>query len=294
VSDDQPDHPGDDAVVSLQGAADLLGVHYMTAYRYVRHGLLPATKEGAAWRVREADVEALRDGGEGRGRAGTRALRGRGREQPAPWTDRLEHRLCAGDEKGAWGVVEAALAAGREPAEVYLEVLAPAMTAVGEAWERGDIDVAVEHRASGIAMRLVGRLGPRFARPGRSRGAVVIGAPAGEQHTLPIALVADLVRGGGFEVVEVGADLPAASLARMAAATDRLVAVMVSATTPDRDVAVAEAVAAARGAVPGVAVLVGGAGVADEAAATRLGADGWARDGRGALALLDELAPGRR
>lgn len=293
MSDERPGHPGDDAVVSLQGAADLLGVHYMTAYRYVRHGLLPATKEGAAWRVREADVEALRAGGGG-GRAGTRALRGRARGQPAPWSDRLGHRLCAGDEAGSWGVVEAALAAGREPAEVYLEVLAPAMAAIGDAWERGDIDVAVEHRACAIATRLVGRLGPRFSRPGRSRGAVVVGSPPGEQHALPIALVADLVRGEGFDVVDVGADLPAASFAGMAAITGRLVAVMVSATTSDRDDAVAEAVAAVRAAVPDAAVFVGGAGVANGVAAARLGADGWARDGRGALALLEELAPGRR
>ena len=45
-----------DARISLQEAADALGVHYMTAYRYVRTGRLPAVKDGAEWRVDPADL----------------------------------------------------------------------------------------------------------------------------------------------------------------------------------------------------------------------------------------------
>src|SRR6056297_2092647 len=37
--------------ISLQDAADELGVHYMTAYRYVRTGRLEAEKAGAVWQV---------------------------------------------------------------------------------------------------------------------------------------------------------------------------------------------------------------------------------------------------
>ena len=38
--------------MTLQEVADSLGVHYMTAYRYVRQGRLPATRLGAEWRIR--------------------------------------------------------------------------------------------------------------------------------------------------------------------------------------------------------------------------------------------------
>ncbi|MBA2625064.1 MAG: helix-turn-helix domain-containing protein, partial [Acidimicrobiia bacterium] len=50
----------DGADLSLHEAAERLGVHYMTAYRYVRLGRLPGTKEGATWRVAATDVERLR------------------------------------------------------------------------------------------------------------------------------------------------------------------------------------------------------------------------------------------
>ena len=90
----------------------------------------------------------------------------------------------AGDARGAWGVIEAAQAAGADVDEVYLDLVAPAMVSIGRRWESGELDVAVEHRASVIAGRLVGRLGHRFLRRGRNRGTVVLGAPAGERHAL--------------------------------------------------------------------------------------------------------------
>ena len=45
--------------VSLQEAADILGVHYMTAYRYVRTGRLPAQQVDNRWRVRRANLDRL-------------------------------------------------------------------------------------------------------------------------------------------------------------------------------------------------------------------------------------------
>jgi excisionase family DNA binding protein len=271
-------------VLSLQEAADRLGVHYMTAYRYVRLGLLPATKEGLAWRVAEADLDRLSapDG---------LASKGRGRQDPAPWASRLERRLVAGDEVGAWGVVEASLAAGTEPAAIYLDVLAPAMVAIGDAWAAGELDVSVEHRASAIALRLVGRLGPRFARRGVSRGSVLLAAPQGELHALPVALAADLVRGAGFDAEDLGADLPHESLARAACRTQRLVAVALAATTGDNRSGLREAVRCVRGVLGATPVFVGGGAVPDEAAARRLGADGGGRDGSALVGLLEALPP---
>jgi excisionase family DNA binding protein len=178
--------------LSLQEAADALGVHYMTAYRYVRLGLLGATKEGATWKVPASEIARLLQervsDDQGR-RPGGRSV------EPAPWAARLESRLRAGDERGSWGVVEAALSSGTEPSEVYVQLLAPAMRGIGDAWAAGEIDVAVEHRASIIVMRMIGRLGPRFNRRGQTRGSVVLGAPPGDLHGLPTALLADLVRG---------------------------------------------------------------------------------------------------
>src|SRR5262249_16794486 len=145
---------------------------------------------------------------------------------------------------------------------------------------------AAEHRASGIALRIVGRLGPRFARRGRTRGALVVGAPAGERHSLPLALLADVVRSAGWEVHDLGADVPPADFAASAASVPRLVAVGVSVTSSSCVAAAAETIAVLREALP-VPVLVGGRAVTDEAVAEALGADGWAVDGRGVVDLLD-------
>jgi excisionase family DNA binding protein len=45
--------------ITLQEAAALLDVHYMTAYRYVRTGRLPARQEGMRWTVAVSDLEVL-------------------------------------------------------------------------------------------------------------------------------------------------------------------------------------------------------------------------------------------
>lgn len=273
--------------VTLQEAAEMLGVHYMTAYRYVRLGLLPAHKEGTTWRLERADLDTFRTD------ASQPVGGGRGHHR-APWAERLEDRLLAGDGRGAWGVVEAALAAGTDVRDLYLEVVAPAMTSIGERWAMGEIDIAVEHRASGIVMRLLGRLGPRFTRRGRTRGAVVLGAPVGEHHSLPVALVADLVGAAGFEVSDLGANVPADSFRRLVVDMPRLVAVGVSVTNAESLDEAARTVAVLRtGTGATTPILVGGYAVRDEQHARALGADAYAADGRTIVALLDELT-GRR
>lgn len=263
--------------LTLQEAAARLGVHYMTAYRYVRLGLLPARKEGAEWRLEARDLDAFRV-----------SERPAGRARRAPWAARFESRLVAGDAPAAWAVVEAGLAAGAGLQDVYLGIVAPAMASIGERWASGEVDVAVEHHASVITVGILGRLAPRFSRRGRTRGTFLVGAAPGERHAIPVTLVADLVRSAGFGVVNLGADVPAPSFAAAAARTERLVAVGVSVTITGLHDVVAATVRAVRGAVS-VPVLVGGAAVDGDDHARRLGADGWAPDARGVIAALDGL-----
>lgn len=264
--------------VSLHEAAQRLGVHYMTVYHYVRTGRLPAERQGATWSVALEDLELLRAAPSRRPRGASRL------ERPS----RLSDRMIVGDEAGAWRVVEGAMSSGTEPADVYTGLLVPALRSIGERWERGEISVADEHRASVVASRLVGRLGPRFARRGRSRGAVVLGAAPGELHGLPGAILADLLRGAGFEPLDLGANVPADSFVETVAGADRLVAVLIGATTSGRDDALRDVVAALRAAGVSVPVLVGGRAVRDAEHARRLGADGWSsEDAPGALAAVE-------
>lgn len=274
--------------LTLHEAADVLGVHYMTAYRYVRLGLLRAAKVGGTWRVARTDLDDFQSGagtGAGTGVAPAR----KGSRRRAPWAERLEQRLIAGDAQGAWNVIEAALAAGADLDDIYVGVLSPALSSIGTRWADGELDISVEHRASGIAMRLIGRLGPRFARRGRTRGVVVVGAPAGERHSLPIAILADLVRQAGWEVSDLGADMPAASFAHAVAASGDVVAVGVSVSIDDHLDAARAVIAAVREAAPLVYVVVGGLAVRDQEHAMALGAHDFAADGSSFVALLDDL-----
>ena len=268
--------------LSLSAAAELLGVHYMTAYRYVRTGRLPAAREGIEWRVDPADVDRLLLAPPTPVRRGSRtAARGR-----------LEQQLIAGDAVGVWSIVERTLAAGATPAEIHLDLLIPALRSIGERWSAGTVSVLDEHRASVVAQRLVGRLGPRFAHHGRTRGTIVIGAPAGDMHSLPSALMSDLLRDLRFTVVDLGANAPPESFARAAREAHRLHAVCLGASAPDLDEAISASISAVKAAGVTAPVLVGGGAVTDLAHAQRLGADGWTgRDARVALAAIDATAP---
>ena len=90
------------ATLNLTEAATLLGVHYMTVYRYVRTGKLPAEKDGAEWRVSPTEVERLR-------RSASSERPKRGAADAGKIAAGLEARMLAGDNVGAWQLVESRL-----------------------------------------------------------------------------------------------------------------------------------------------------------------------------------------
>ena len=280
--------------VSLQDAADILGVHYMTAYRYMRHGRLIAQKESGVWKVAEVELQRFQaEQNESKESSSQTVKKNQSRRQ-APWRDRLEACLLTGDGAGAWSVLEAAIDSGTEFEEVYLDVLSPAMASIGERWHRGELDIYVEHRATTIATRLVARLGAKAARRGRVRGIVLLGAPPGERHSLAIAILADVVRLGGFEVHDLGADLPTESFVSAVRHYDDVLAVGVSATSAESCVFVSDLIVQLRDVMAvGTCVFLGGGAITSEAAAHELGADEWAPDARSFVAALDLAASSR-
>ncbi|MDA0202630.1 MAG: B12-binding domain-containing protein [Actinobacteria bacterium] len=275
-----------DEGLTLHEAAAELGVHYMTAYRYVRLGQLDAAKRSGTWRVSRAELDRFR--AEPSEEPAERAPRGR-----VDWGQRMHSRLVAGDAGGAWSVIESALAAGSTPARVYTEVISPALVNIGERWAAGELDISVEHRATGIVQRIIGRLGPQFVRRGRSRGSVVIGAPSGERHGLVVSMLSDLVRAAGWEVSDIGADSPASSFVSAARET-RSAAVVVSVTHADSLESCRDTVLAIREAEPDMPVIVGGRGIASRAVAASVGADHHSAGLDDLLDLLDQVAAGSR
>jgi len=250
--------------LTLAEAADHLGVHYMTAYRYVRTGLLPATKTGGSWLISPPDLATLKRGQvTPQPRAqGTKATQGR-----------LLSRLLAGDEAGAWGLLEAALASDTKPDEILLDLIAPALRVVGARWESGELSIADEHRASAVASRLISRLGGRFGRRGVKLGTVVLASPAGEMHSAPVAITANLLRWRGFDVVELGADTPADALAEAVTSASDVLALGLACTTFGTDRMAGTAIARVRRVSPETVVLLGGGAISGSAQAQHIGAD---------------------
>ncbi len=153
----------------------------MTAYRYVRTGRLPATRGGALWLVDPSDLGAVATsaGAPGRHRAAGRIT------IAAALVRRLESRLVAGDEAGAWAIVAASWSGGTAPDTLVVDLIGAAMRLVGDRWATGDLTVDDEHQATGVAQRLFARLGPQFTTRGPKRRSVVLGAPPDELHGPP-------------------------------------------------------------------------------------------------------------
>lgn len=270
--------------ITLQQAADRLGVHYMTAYRYIRLGILGAHKVGGRWWVDAPDLDRLHA-------AQAAAASGQPQSrQRAPWAKRLQRRMLVGDAAGSWQVLEAAMTSGMTPADTYVEMLGPALHAIGTAWRAGELGIEQEHIASSIATSLIGRLGPRFQRRGRHRGNILVVMPPGDRHALGAAMVSDILRGDGYGVMDLGPDTPPASLTAAMAASDDLVGVIVSVADVARLRDARRLIAAARRYDAGILLIAGGFAVADAATARSLGADGWTEDPRLLADLITELA----
>ncbi len=270
--------------LSLQEAADRLGVHYMTMYRYVRLGLLPAKKVGGSWRVATADLDEFITPSDAPVAKGD-----------APWAERLEARMVAGDVTGAWAVVEAALASGSTPARIYVEVLAPALASVGERWASGEIGIDDEHLASAVASRIIGRLGPRFNRRGRPRGTVVAAMPSGERHGFGLAMLTDVLRGESYSVLDLGPDTPAQSLVSAMKKVDDLEAVCLSVAYTDalpRLIATIEEVRSVFG--TDIPIVIGGRAIESLEHAISLGADGWVERATDVGELIAQITKGAR
>jgi methanogenic corrinoid protein MtbC1 len=210
--------------MQLRDAAETIGVHYQTAYGWVRQGTLPARKTPHGYEVSEDDVRDLI------------AARAAGAEPPqevrvrdwAAQADRLYAALAAGDEGQARRDFSR-LAAGVPLAVLCDQVIAPALRRVGSAWAAGDLSIAAEHQASAICERLIaaGVHQPQ----GRPRGIAVTTTPPGERHALPAMMAAACLREDRWHVHDLAADLPVAEVIGFAAEAGAGLVVLSSATT---------------------------------------------------------------
>jgi excisionase family DNA binding protein len=276
-------HKHTDHELTVQQAAAILGVHYMTAYRYIRTGRLPAKRVGGQWRIPASSLNTIEATAQaGRHKTGTHINR-------RPYVRQLSKCLTDGDEVASWTITQEALARAVSLENLYLEVLTPTMQHVGDEWAAGRVSVAEEHQATALMYRLIGRLGPGFIRRGPTRGLIVLGAPTGDHHALPTALLADPLRGRRLGVADLGAHTPARSFAETVTTHDRLIGVGIVASAPVDDPVIAETITAIRTA-SATPILLGGHAIRNPRHASQLGATAYADSSRAALEWFDAQA----
>ena len=182
---------------------------------------------------------------------------------------------------------------GYTPSELYLDLSRRLLREIGDRWERGDISVRGEHAVTAVATRLIGRGGLSVPGPGRRLGnrRRLWSAP-GDPHALPVAMLADILRGHSFDVADLGANGPCPSsfVGGSLRTPRRLESALsaVSVSDPEQRAVAGEAARelAARGvAVP---ILVGGPATTPASRPSSATA-GWAPDGEAAAALIERL-----
>jgi excisionase family DNA binding protein len=195
--------------MDLREAAGILGVHYQTAYGWVRQGVLSARKVGRGYEIDDTDVRALA-AGRRLGQAPARPIHVR---DWAAQARGLYAVIVAGEETQARHRLER-LAAGVPLIDLCEHVIAPALRQLGEDWEAGLVSIAQEHRASAICERLIATHAQQPA--GRPRGTAVVATPPGERHSLPSLMAAACLREDRWLVHHLASDLPLEEVTRLA------------------------------------------------------------------------------
>jgi excisionase family DNA binding protein len=239
-----------DDALELKEAAEALGVHYQTAYRWVRSGRLPARLVDGRYLVARRDIETV-------------AVRRETPARPAPpsrerlerQADRMHEALLEGDEPTVRSIARRLVDEGTTLVDLIQRVLVPPLVMIGRAWHEGRLTIWVEHRASAMVERTLGELSPNPR--GRRRGTAVVAAVSGDHHSLPTTMATVALRESNWHVHHLGADMPPDEIVGFCDAHDVDV-VVISLTNPDvGDVALHTAT---RLRANGIAAIVGGPG----------------------------------
>lgn len=199
------DPPAD--TLGLDDIAEEVGVHYLTVYRWVRAGLLPADMVGGRYRVMRHDLAAFIEARRTPKRPRTPGAR---RLERAAVT--MHTALLTGDESAAQDLASALIAEHTSIADLVQQVLVPSLRRIGQDWHDGELSIWVEHRASAITERILGQVAPRPR--GRRRGRVMVAAVSGDRHSLATTMAAMVLRDNNWWVHHLGADIPPDELVR--------------------------------------------------------------------------------
>jgi 5-methyltetrahydrofolate--homocysteine methyltransferase len=205
----------------------------------------------------------------------------------------LKTAILTGNAKAALSAASEALGQGAHPVELVSEGISPAMDEAGRRFDAGDYFVPELLLAARATKGVFDLIRPLLAETGAEpAGRVVLGTVQGDLHDIGKNLVATMLEGGGFEVIDLGVDVSAQKFVAAVAETQTTIlalSALLTTTMPTMKTTL-EALRAA-GLRERVRVMVGGAPVT-EAFADAIGADGYRPNAASVVELARQLVGG--
>ena len=254
-------------VLSTRQVAQLLGVGEATVKRWADSGEIDCFRTpGGHRKFRLSDVTGFVQKRQYEVAGGLGSSLSGGYEDSEDAIATMEKYAARGDAGACVALMATLRLKGMTLAQIFDEVLAPALRAVGQKWEKCDLSGAEEHGATQAIIEAIARSQPLAEPPGEpnraDRGTAVVASVAGEQDDVSARMAACLLRARCFEVLAPLAQTPARDLAEMIVRA-RASVVALACTLPMDARQVTEQVELAEQAVrqTGGILLVGGPGV---------------------------------
>jgi len=203
---------------------------------------------------------------------------------------KLQEAILAGNSAAAVAAARQALSEGADPLDLVLHGISPAMAEVGRRFEAGDYfvpELLISARATKEVFVLIR---PLLAKQGaQPTGRVVLGTVQGDLHDIGKNLVAALLEGGGFEVIDLGVSVsPEKFIAAVADKKAQIVGLSALLTTTLPAMKTTLDAFRSAGLRDRVKVMIGGAPVTQSFADT-IGADGYGENAASAVQLARRL-----
>lgn len=198
--------------------------------------------------------------------------------------------ILEGEEEVVSEQVNQALQAGADAADLLNKTLIPAMAEVGDLFEQGEYfvpEMLIAARAMKAGLNILKPL--LIDAKNESLGRIAIGTVKGDLHDIGKNLVAIMLEGAGFEVVDLGVDVPSESFVEVVEKEKvDMIAMSALLTTTMVNMEKTITMLQENGVRDGVKVLIGGAPVTQEYADS-IGADGFAADANQAARTARQL-----
>ena len=200
----------------------------------------------------------------------------------------IAEAVLAFSETGVVDLVKAEIAAETGIDEILNTGLIGAMDIVGKKFSDGELFVPEMLMAAQAMKAGLEVLKPHLSGEAAvSRGTVVIGTVKGDLHDIGKNLVAMMMEGAGFDVVDLGVDIDAEKFVKTAVEHNAGVVALSALLTTTMPVMQATIVAIKEAGIA-AKTIIGGAPVT-EAYADQIGADGYSEDAPGAVELVRKL-----